>query len=73
VTPFARFTLLKKRNPILYLRHPIYRFHGKKYRNESHYSFAAAMEEIGHFPMCENPIQFKKYLMPVLGKILKAR
>lgn len=30
------------------------------------------MEEIGHFPMCENPVTFKKYLMPVLDKI-KAR
>jgi pimeloyl-ACP methyl ester carboxylesterase len=30
------------------------------------------MEEIGHFPMCENPVTFKKYLMPVLEKI-KAR
>ena len=29
------------------------------------------MEEIGHFPMCENPVQFKKYLMPVLGRILR--
>ena len=27
------------------------------------------MEEIGHFPMCENPVTFKKYLMPVLSKI----
>ncbi len=27
------------------------------------------MEEIGHFPMSENPVTFKKYLMPVLGKI----
>jgi pimeloyl-ACP methyl ester carboxylesterase len=30
------------------------------------------MEEIGHFPMCENPVTFKKYLMPVLAKILQA-
>ena len=29
------------------------------------------MEEIGHFPMCENPVTFKKYLMPVLAKILQ--
>lgn len=28
------------------------------------------MQEIGHFPMCENPVVFKKYLMPVLDKIL---
>jgi len=27
------------------------------------------MEEIGHFPMCENPVTFKKYLMPVLERI----
>lgn len=27
------------------------------------------MQEIGHFPMCENPEVFKKYLMPVLDKI----
>jgi pimeloyl-ACP methyl ester carboxylesterase len=30
------------------------------------------MEGIGHFPMSENPVTFKKYLMPVLDKI-KAR
>jgi hypothetical protein len=29
------------------------------------------MEEIGHFLMCENPVQFKKYLIPVLERILK--
>jgi pimeloyl-ACP methyl ester carboxylesterase len=28
------------------------------------------MREIGHFPMSENPVTFKKYLMPVLQKIL---
>jgi pimeloyl-ACP methyl ester carboxylesterase len=27
------------------------------------------MQEIGHFPMSENPVTFKKYLMPVLNKI----
>ena len=27
------------------------------------------MQEIGHFPMSENPVTFKKYLMPVLHKI----
>jgi len=27
------------------------------------------MEEIGHFPMSENPVTFKKYLMPMLHKI----
>ena len=29
------------------------------------------MEEIGHFQMCENPVVFKKYLMPVLAKIAR--
>ena len=28
------------------------------------------MEEIGHFPMSENPDVFNRYLMPVLDKIL---
>ena len=27
------------------------------------------MQEIGHFPMCENPDTFKKYLLPVLDRI----
>ena len=27
------------------------------------------MEGMGHFPMSEDPVQFKKYLMPVLGQI----
>ncbi len=27
------------------------------------------MEGMGHFPMCEDPAQFKKYLMPVLDDI----
>jgi pimeloyl-ACP methyl ester carboxylesterase len=27
------------------------------------------MEELGHFPMSENPAQFRSYLMPVLEKI----
>ena len=31
------------------------------------------MEEIGHFPMCENPVTFKRYLMPVLAKIRETR
>ena len=30
------------------------------------------MEEIGHFPMSENPDVFNRYLMPVLDKILAA-
>ena len=31
------------------------------------------MEEIDHFPMCENPMTFKRYLMPVLAKVLQNR
>jgi hypothetical protein len=27
------------------------------------------MEGMGHFPMAEDPTQFKKYLMPVLAEI----
>jgi hypothetical protein len=27
------------------------------------------MKDNGHFPMCENPENFKQYLMPVLDKI----
>lgn len=30
---------------------------------------AVIMEEVGHFPMSENPQQFRKYLMPVLESI----
>lgn len=29
------------------------------------------MEDIGHFPMSENPVTFKKYLMPVLAAIVE--
>ena len=29
------------------------------------------MEEIGHFPMSENPAQFRRYLLPVLEEIRK--
>ncbi len=29
------------------------------------------MEELGHFPMSENPRQFRHYIAPVLGEILK--
>jgi len=29
------------------------------------------MEEVGHFPMSENPAQFRKYLLPVLEEISK--
>ena len=31
---------------------------------------AIIMKEVGHFPMSENPEQFRKYLMPVLSAIL---
>lgn len=27
------------------------------------------MERLGHFPMCENPEQFRRYILPVLDKI----
>jgi len=27
------------------------------------------MKEVGHFPMSENPAQFRKYIMPVLEEI----
>jgi len=27
------------------------------------------MEELGHFPMSENPAQFRRYIAPVLEKI----
>jgi pimeloyl-ACP methyl ester carboxylesterase len=30
------------------------------------------MEQVGHFPMSENPAQFRKYLLPVLEEICKA-
>jgi pimeloyl-ACP methyl ester carboxylesterase len=29
------------------------------------------MEEVGHFPMSENPTQFRRYIAPVLGEIAK--
>jgi pimeloyl-ACP methyl ester carboxylesterase len=29
------------------------------------------MEQLGHFPMSENPRQFRRYIAPVLGEILK--
>jgi hypothetical protein len=41
---------------------------GAKIRN----SETIIMQEIGHFPMCENPEVFKKYLMPVLARIVDA-
>jgi len=31
------------------------------------------MKEIGHFPMSENPAQFRRYLLPVLDEIRAAR
>jgi hypothetical protein len=30
------------------------------------------MEQLGHFPMSENPSQFRRYIAPVLGQILAA-
>jgi pimeloyl-ACP methyl ester carboxylesterase len=30
-------------------------------------------EKLGHFPMSENPAQFRRYIAPVLGGILKAQ
>ena len=30
------------------------------------------MEQLGHFPMSENPEQFRRYVSPVLGEILKS-
>jgi pimeloyl-ACP methyl ester carboxylesterase len=27
------------------------------------------MERLGHFPMSENPEQFRRYILPVLAKI----
>jgi pimeloyl-ACP methyl ester carboxylesterase len=32
---------------------------------------AKVMKGIGHFPMSENPAQFKKYIMPVLNDIVR--
>jgi hypothetical protein len=29
------------------------------------------MEKLGHFPISENPEQFRRYIAPVLGAILK--
>ena len=33
---------------------------------------AVVMKELGHFPMSENPEQFKKYITPVLQAISRA-
>jgi len=33
----------------------------------------AEMKEVGHFPMCENPEAFKRYLKPFLEDILAKR
>lgn len=30
------------------------------------------MKELGHFPMSENPAQFRRYILPVLDKIRQA-
>jgi hypothetical protein len=29
------------------------------------------MEKLGHFPMSENPEQFRRYIAPVLSEILE--
>jgi hypothetical protein len=29
------------------------------------------MEQLGHFPMSENPEQFRRYIAPVLTEILR--
>lgn len=34
---------------------------------------AVIMKELGHFPMSENPDQFRKYLMPILSEIIDSR
>ena len=31
------------------------------------------MEKLGHFPMSENPAQFRRYIAPVLDQIRKNR
>ena len=31
------------------------------------------MQQLGHFPMSENPAQFRRYLLPVLDEIKNAR
>jgi hypothetical protein len=31
------------------------------------------MESLGHFPMSENPAQFRRYIAPVLAEILNAQ
>ena len=31
---------------------------------------AIIMEGLGHFPMCEDPAQFRKYIMPILSQIM---
>jgi len=31
------------------------------------------MKDIGHFPMCENPLKFMTYLKPVLDRIKENR
>jgi pimeloyl-ACP methyl ester carboxylesterase len=30
------------------------------------------MKEVGHFPMSENPAQFRRYILPVLDEIRRA-
>jgi len=33
---------------------------------------AIIMQELGHFPMSENPLLFRDYLLPVLQKVTEA-
>jgi pimeloyl-ACP methyl ester carboxylesterase len=32
-------------------------------------SAVTVMRELGHFPMSENPAQFRRYILPVLDRI----
>jgi pimeloyl-ACP methyl ester carboxylesterase len=34
---------------------------------------AAIMEGLGHFPMSENPVRFREYILPVFDRIRAAR
>jgi hypothetical protein len=31
------------------------------------------MDGLGHFPMCEDPVRFRAYILPVLDKLLSGR
>ena len=32
---------------------------------------ARVMKELGHFPMSENPVKFREYILPVLDRIAR--